>query len=584
MAYQTFALKYRPRTFDEIVGQDHVATTLRNAVAGGRVAHGYLFAGPRGTGKTSTARVLAKALACERGPTPEPCCECAMCLAIDSGRALDLIEIDAASNRGIDEIRSLREGVAYAPTNARIKFYILDEAHMLTDAASNAFLKTLEEPPEFVYFVLCTTEPHAIIGTIRSRCQTFEFRPIAPALMVEALREIATREGVEVEDEALGAIARAANGAMRDAESIFDQAIAFARGPVTLEIVNTMLGVTDADLLASFADAIAGGDIRAVFEAVDTIVASGRDIGQLLEDLGLYFRDLLRLSLGVNPPRWMQAPAAGRERMQAQAAAIGARRLAEIIEALGDAGQRLKETAQQSLLLEVTLAHLASATEGAPAAAAPQAAPEKPAPEPAPQAAAPQPAPEPEPPAQGGPPAQEEAVAAQADDLPIELPEGGLTVDVVREHWQTLCRRLEQTEQFSVLAMVRKAWAAALEADALTLEFPPDYPWTRDRVEEGYLGRLRDALEAVFGTRLDVRCALPKRADEPPAAQEPPPAAEEPAPVADAPAPAAEPPVAEEPEPAPEPAPDEGAAGPASSDEQERLIEELKLNFDGTEQ
>ncbi len=562
MAYQTFALKYRPRTFDEIVGQDHVAITLRNAVASGRVAHGYLFAGPRGTGKTSTARVLAKALACERGPTPDPCCECAMCLAIDSGRALDLIEIDAASNRGIDEIRSLREGVAYAPTNARIKFYILDEAHMLTDAASNAFLKTLEEPPEFVYFVLCTTEPHNIIGTIRSRCQTFEFRPIAPALMVEALRAIASREGVEVEDEALGAIARAAGGAMRDAESIFDQAIAFARGPVTLEIVNTMLGATEADLLVAFADAIAGGDIRAVFETVDTVVASGRDIGQLLEDLGLYFRDLLRLSLGVNPPRWMQAPAAGRERMGAQAAAIGARRLAKIIEALGNAGQTLKETAQQSLLLEVTLAHLASAGEGASAPAAPQTAAEKPASEPE-AARAPAPV-QPAPPAQAEPRAAEEAVAAGADDLPVELPEGGLTLEVVREHWRTVARRLEQTGQFSVLAMIRRARPASLEADALTLEFPPDYPWTRDRVEEGYLGRLREAVEAVFGTRLEVRCA-PAGGDE-----------EAPAPEASRPP--------EEPSKAGEAEPAAEAAAPASSDEQERLVEELKLNFDGTEE
>ncbi len=569
MAYQTFALKYRPRTFDEIVGQDHVATTLRNAVAGGRVAHGYLFAGPRGTGKTSTARVLAKALACEQGPTPEPCCECAMCLAIDAGRALDLIEIDAASNRGIDEIRELRQGVAYAPTNARIKFYILDEAHMLTDAASNAFLKTLEEPPEFVYFVLCTTEPHNIIGTIRSRCQTFEFRPIAPALMVEALRAIAAREGVEVEEEALGAIARAAGGAMRDAESIFDQAIAFARGPVTLEIVNTMLGVTDAELLASFADAIAGGDIRAVFEAVDAIVASGRDIGQLLEDLGLYFRDLLRLSLGVSPPRWMQAPTAGRERMEAQAAAIGSRRLAGIIEALGEAGQRLKETAQQSLLLEVTLAHLASAAEGAPATAPPQPAPEKPAPETS-QPSAPEPASPAEPPAPEETAQPEETAAAEAEELPIELPEGGLTANLVREHWPTVCRRLEQTEQFSVLAMVRQARPGAYEADCLTLEFPPDFPWTRDRVEEGYVGRLRDALEAVFGTRLDVRCALPEPSEEASSAE----------------APSAEPSSAEPPAMAetPEAQPAETAAGPASGDEQDRMVEELKLNFDGIEE
>jgi len=561
MAYQTFALKYRPRTFDEIVGQDHVATTLRNAVAEGRVAHGYLFAGPRGTGKTSTARVLAKALACERGPTPEPCCECEMCLAIDSGRALDLIEIDAASNRGIDDIRELREGVAYAPTQSRVKFYILDEAHMLTPAAANAFLKTLEEPPEFVHFVLATTEPHGILPTIRSRCQTFEFRPIAPALIVGALREIAGREDVEVEEEALGAIARAAGGAMRDAESIFDQAISFARGQVTLATVNAMLGVTDAELLASFADAVAAGDIQGVFEGMDAVVAGGKDIGQLVEDLSLYFRDLMRLSLGVSPPRWMQAPTAGRERMQAQAQAIGSRRLGETIEALGEAAVRLRETAQQSLLLEVTLAHLASAAEGAAqtAQAQPQATPaERPAPEPPveepePEAVEPEPpaeqpkpeAVEPEPPEE---PAEEapKPAADEVAELPVALAGGEPTLEALVEHWPLVCRRLEDDGQLSVLAMVRDATPSDFDGETVALTFPSDYPWLRDRVAEGYTSRVSDAIEVVFGTRLGVRCVT----EEGPAEAE---------------------------------TGVEEAAG-SSAQEQDKTVEALKLNFNGVEE
>lgn len=580
MAYQTFALKYRPRNFEDIVGQDHVATTLRNAVASGRVAHGYLFAGPRGTGKTSTARVLAKALSCERGPTPDPCCECEMCLAIDAGRALDLIEIDAASNRGIDDIRELREGVAYAPTHARVKFYILDEAHMLTPEASNALLKTLEEPPEHVYFVLATTEPHKILPTIHSRCQVFEFRPIPPALMVEALRKIAEREKVEVEEEALGAIARAAEGAMRDAESIFDQAIAFSGGKVTLEAVNAMLGVTDAELLARFADTIAGGDIRGVFECVDAVVTAGKDISQLLEDLTAYFRDLLRLSLGVQPPRWTQAATTGRERMQAQATALGPRRLTEIIESLGEALRGLKETAQQSLLLEVTLAHLAAGL-GEESTAAGEQEPatrpqEMPAPSPAESSAE----------QSGGPPKEEaeppgveaaaeasEPVAGRADPEPVELPEGELTIEVLREHWQHVYDRLERTGQFSVLAMLSDAVPGDLQDGVVTLVFPADYPWLCERFAAAYVEKLRDALEAVFGVRPEVRCVV-EQADELSVKAE-------------------EVPTAETVEVAEEAAEEatEAATAPAetkkdtpSAQHQERLVEELKLNFDGIEE
>lgn len=600
MAYQTFALKYRPRNFDEIVGQDHVATTLRNAVAEGRVAHGYLFAGPRGTGKTSTARVLAKALACERGPTPDPCGECEICLGIDSGRMLDLIEIDAASHRGIDDIRELREGVGYAPTRARVKFYILDEAHMLTPQASNALLKTLEEPPPFVHFVLATTEPHNILSTIRSRCQTFEFRPIPPVLLVESLRAIADTEGITVEEEALGAIARAAGGAMRDAESIFDQAIAFAHGEVTLEKVNAMLGVTDAELLARFADAIASGDLAGIFDAVDVVVSSGKDIGQLLEDLALYFRDLLRLSLGVMPPRWMQSPATGRERMDAQAAAMGAQRIAVVMDEIGEAAKRLKETSQQSLLFEVTLAHLAAGAEGAlelSGATAPvqQSAPaQETSPEPANQnrvgAAETPPRRDDNMQGSGPAPVTPEATAApEPSGAAISLPEDGLTLESLCEHWPTICRHLEDTGQPAVAALVKDARPEALDATGVTLAFPGDYPWLRDRVNDAYAHRVSDALEALFGVRLSVRCVLPEGAAESAVAEVMVPAPEEEAEAAawpdeegdDEAEPMAEQPPAE---PSEEEAGNRAPMSGADASMQERLVRELKLEFDGTEQ
>ncbi len=508
MAYQTFALKYRPRTFDEIVGQDHVATTLRNAVSEGRVAHGYLFAGPRGTGKTSTARVLAKALSCERGPTPDPCCECDICVAIDSGRALDVIEMDAASNRGVDDIRKLREGIGYAPTRARCKFYILDEAHMLTPEASNALLKTLEEPPEHAYFVLATTEPHRILPTIRSRCQSFEFRPIPPALIVEALRRIAQGEGVEVEEQALGAIARAAGGAMRDAESIFDQVIAYGRGDVTLEVVNSILGVTDAELLASLADAVAGGDIEGVFRAVDEVVASGKDIGQLLEDLSLYFRDLLRLSLGAAPPQWMEGAAAGRERMQSQAQVLGARRAAEIIEELAETGGRLRETSQQPLLLEVSLAHLASLSGEAQVAGEPE--PGQPRSErPVEQ------------------PVEEPAVADTAEERaeeppspePVDLPEGPLAIEVVRRYWPRMADALREAEHVSLVPLVMAATPGAVEEGTLTLDFPAESAWQFERVRQSYLRPVRAAIEALYGREMEIECRLEGAAPAEPGAQ-----------------------------------------------------------------
>lgn len=519
MAYQTFALKYRPQTFDEIIGQDHVATTLKNAVSEGRVAHGYLFAGPRGTGKTSTARVLAKAMSCEHGPTPEPCCECAMCRAVAAGSAMDLIEIDAASNRGIDDIRELRERVGYAPTQARCKFYILDEAHMLTPAAANALLKTLEEPPDFVHFVLATTELHNILPTIRSRCQTFEFRPIPQIEIVKALQRIASSEGVEAEEAALGAIARAAGGAMRDAESIFDQVIAYGRGDVTLRVVNSILGVTDAELLTSIADAVASSDIESVFSLVDEIVTSGKDIGQLLEDLSLYYRDLLRLSLGATPPAWMRASTDGEDRMQAQAAAMGPKRIGEVIEELGEASARIRDTAQKPLLLEVTLAHMASIPAQGPTIEAPERAAAKQPPaekteEPASEAEAEteaelepeaeaevQPAAEPQ--AQEPPPA-EEPEAAEATER--AEPSGPLTLDDVRQKWPQVAEALTSAGHPAIAAIISGATPHALEDETLIVGFSRRFEC--DRATDSYADEMAGAMRKVFGRDVPFACRV----------------------------------------------------------------------------
>jgi DNA polymerase-3 subunit gamma/tau len=249
MSYTVFALKWRPKNFDEIIGQNHIVATLKNAILKNRLAHAYLFAGPRGVGKTSTARILAKALNCKVGPTAQPCLKCPSCNEIATGRSLDCIEIDGASNRGIDEIRVLRENVKFSPVGGKFKIYIIDEVHMLTQEAFNALLKTLEEPPEFVKFIFATTAPHKVIPTILSRCQRFDFRRI-PALEISAqLERIASSEKVAVEEEVLFAIAKSSDGSLRDAESVLDQLISFSKEKISLKDVVSVLGLVEQESL-----------------------------------------------------------------------------------------------------------------------------------------------------------------------------------------------------------------------------------------------------------------------------------------------------------------------------------------------
>ncbi len=302
MAYVVFARKYRPQAFDEVVGQEHITTTLKNAIALDRVAHAYLFAGPRGIGKTTTARIFAKALNCELGPTPAPCNRCTHCLEITRGSHLDILEIDAASNRGIDEVRSVRENVKFSPSRARFKIYIIDEVHMLTTEAFNALLKTLEEPPPHVKFIFATTQPQRVPLTILSRCQRFDFRRISNAGIIESLKEISKKEALSVDDEALALIAAHADGSMRDAEVMLDQIASFTQGKVSGDDVTKMLGGVDADILFRLVDAIASKDASSALQIVDELIRNGKDPVQLLTNLVEHLRNVLVARVAKSAP------------------------------------------------------------------------------------------------------------------------------------------------------------------------------------------------------------------------------------------------------------------------------------------
>ena len=291
--YQVIARKWRPQTFDDVVGQDHVVRTLKNAIGRNRIAHAYLFVGPRGTGKTSTARIFAKALNCTNGPKAEFDPEDPACKSIAEGSHLDVIEIDGASNNGVDQVRDLRDTVQYAPAQGKYKVYIIDEVHMLSAAAFNALLKTLEEPPAHVKFVFATTDPQKVLPTIVSRCQRFDLKPIPAELIVERLKKIAIAEKVKITDEALACIARMADGGMRDAQSILDQMISFCGAEVTEPDVLDVYGLVSGEKIAELGAALAAGDHQKIVALVDECDANGRDLVRLLSDLQAHVRTAL---------------------------------------------------------------------------------------------------------------------------------------------------------------------------------------------------------------------------------------------------------------------------------------------------
>ena len=359
MAYQALYRKWRPSNFDEVRGQDHIVTTLKNQIEMNRIGHAYLFCGTRGTGKTSIAKIFAKAVNCEHPVNGSPCNECAMCRAVNEQRSMNVIEIDAASNNGVDNIREIREEVAYSPSEGKYKVYIIDEVHMLSIGAFNALLKTLEEPPSYVIFILATTEAHKIPITILSRCQRYDFRRISTGTIAERLRELADAEGIDAEDAALAYVARMADGSMRDALSLLDQCNAFYIGQkLKYENVLDVLGAVDTSVFGNLLKSICSQDVSGVIHLIDEIVMQGRDLTQFVVDFTWYLRNLLMVQSSGDLTDLVEASAEQLDIMRQEASVVDASVLMRYIRIFSDLSGQVRYSTQKRVLVEVALIKL----------------------------------------------------------------------------------------------------------------------------------------------------------------------------------------------------------------------------------
>jgi DNA polymerase-3 subunit gamma/tau len=359
--YQVIARKYRPQAFDELISQEHVKTTLENAITQQRIAHGYIFSGQRGTGKTTVARIFARCLNCEQGPTPHPCGKCASCLEIAAGSSMDVIEIDAASNRGINEMRELRESVRFRPARDRYKVFIVDEAHQITSEAFNALLKTLEEPPEWVVFLLCTTESHKIPSTIVSRCQQFSFRSVDFAELVKRMEWIMQQEGITADADAVAVLARAGEGSVRDSLSALDQAIACCGDKLNAAEVRALLGMFSLESLGRVTSALAEGDSQKMFDVVAELEANGRSLQHFARELARHFRNLVVVKITGTDTRLVAASPAEQHKLYEAAQPFSEEDLTRYLQLSLDLFRDLQTSLQPRLHLEMGLLRMVQA-------------------------------------------------------------------------------------------------------------------------------------------------------------------------------------------------------------------------------
>jgi len=520
MAAQALYRKWRSQDFAEVVGQEHVTLTLRNALRDGRMSHAYLFTGPRGTGKTSTARILAKAINClDPDPAARPCNTCSICVAITEGRQLDLIEIDAASNRGIDEIRDLREKIGFRPNETRYKVYIIDEVHMLTKEAFNALLKTLEEPPPHAIFILATTEPDRVPETVRSRCQRFDFRRIPTGEIVEHLAAILADEGGKAEPEALVAIARRSTGSMRDAVSLLDQLLSYGDDTLTLARVERVLGLVNAQTIGKLVDCIATNDTAGGLTLLNSLVAEGVELGQLVDQIVAYLRAVLFTRM-ARTPELLDLPQDVIPIVVRQAAAFTPTALLAAVREFTEARAALRDQVPGVPQLPIELAFLrAAAATSAPVAAVVLAATPAPAvsstaaPTPAIHAAPSAPAALPSSAATAtpAPPPSDQPVRTAAGRPTDARPAAALPNSELRQavqaNWEPFLGMAGKRCGIPVQAALRSVKEIETVGDAIILRF--SHTFSRDLVNRPEHRSQVEALwEELLKARVQVRCAL----------------------------------------------------------------------------
>ncbi len=538
--------RHRPRTFAEVVGQEHVVRTLRNAVTQGKVHHAYLFVGSRGTGKTSMAKILAACLNCEQGPTIEPCGRCESCVAIASATSLDVIEMDAASNNSVDDIRDLRESVVYAPVAGRHKVYILDEAHMLSTQAWNAFLKTLEEPPPNTVFVLATTEAAKVLPTVVDRCHRFDFARPTVEQLASVVRRVAASESISVAPDAVALLARHATGSFRDALGTLEQLVTYAGSEIATDDVLAVLGVADADLLFAALDAIAASDPRSALLAAARLTQTGRDAGGFVRDLEAHARDLMIVQALGEVPAELRITPEHDARLLEQAGRLGPGAVTRLIDLLAAALEAMSNKSDARTQLELALvkaaspvvdpsmqamaqrierleAALAGASVTAAAAPPPAPAAESPWPpnEPAPGPESPSPAPTPfptpeapvpptDPPPDSPPPAAAEHANGHAVAVAVAPPAGvELELDGLRTVWPAIIEAVKASGNRICAAALAEAQPVAVEGGWVTVAFPPGAEYQRRRADDDdYRACVAAALREVTGAKAQIAYVL----------------------------------------------------------------------------